>query len=297
MNVAATGTMNAVLAGAATSGLLYHMARTYDDGESEYTPYESLRSMVNDEYITGQGNKGFFARMDGVKSVSFTGSSIARLSKLVSRRSPFGICFEKRIIDPFGTDIRPVHYLSQAQIDQIRYAGIYPERLGAADRYWIDLDEPGKYQFSWEEEWRKLGDLEFDKGSVVFLIVPTSHISAELYATGHPIIPSAAIWNPVPHLTRVAELVELARKRAEDGEEVDEAKIEEGYLVWLSHKFQQLYAEEFYPKIRAEMNRDIEREIFTDSGDIRDPDGEMNYFEASSFDLDNKLDELFEDGE
>jgi hypothetical protein len=297
MNGVTTGVSNAVLAGAATSGLLYHMARDYDDGMREYTAYESFASMLRDEYIEGQGNKGYFARMDGVKSVSFTGSSVARLSKLVSRRSPFGICFEKRIIDPFGTDIKPVSYISQAEIDRIKYEGIYPGKLTAAERYWIDLNEPGKYEFSWEEEWRKLGDLMFDHGSVVFLIVPISHISAELYATGHPIIPSDAIWNPIPHLQRVAKLVELARGRAADGEEIDETSIEDGYLVWLSYKFQELYDEDFYPKIRAEMNRDIEREIFTDSGEIRDPNGEGNIFEASSFDLDNMLDEIFEDGE
>lgn len=297
MNVAMTGITNTVLAGAVTSGLLYHMARAYDDGETEYTPYESLRSMVTTEYIEAQPNKGYFARMDGVKTVSFTGSSIDRLSKLVSRRSPFGICFERRIIDPLDTDIRPVHYLSQAEIDRIRNDGVYPEGLSAEDRHWVDLDEPGKYAFSWEEEWRKLDDLMFDHGSVVFLIVPTAYISAELFAMGHPIIPAKAIWDPLPHLQRVAELVQLARERAEEGEEVDETKVEEGYLVWLSHKYQELYDGLFYPKIRAEMHRDIEQEIFTDSGEISDPDGELNDYEAAMFDLENQLDEIFEDGE
>jgi hypothetical protein len=235
--------------------------------------------------------------MDGVKSVSFAGSSIDRLSKLVSRRSPFGICFERRIIDPLDTDIRPVHYLSQAVIDRIRSDGVYPEGLSAEDRYWIDLNEPGKYAFSWEEEWRKLGNLMFDHGSVVFLIVPTAYISAELFAMGHPIIPSKAISDPLPHLQRVAELVQLARERAAEGEKVDETSIEDGYLVWLSHKYQELYDRIFYPKSRAEMNREIEREIFTDSGEIRDPDGEENFFEAASYDLDNQLAEIFEDGD
>ena len=294
MNCMASGVLNPALAGAAASGLLYHMARDYNDGAREYTAHESFASMVGDEYIEAQGNKGYFARVDDVKSVSFTGSSIARLSKLVSRRSEFGICFERRMIDPFGTDIRPVHYLSQAVIDRIRNEGIYPERLTAEDRYWIDLNEPGKYAFSWEEEWRKLGDFMFDHDSVVFLIVPTLEIGARFYALGYHSILSAAIRDPVPHLARLAWLVDEARKRAPAHQKVDEAAIEDSYLVWLAYRQSEAYGD-FYPKIRADMNRDVESAIFTDSGEIRDPDGELNYFEAASFDLDNQLYEYFED--
>jgi len=295
MNCTTSGIVNPALAGVASSGLLYHMARDFEDGTREYTALESFNSMVRDEYIEGQPNSGYFARMDGVSSVSFTGSSIDRLSKLVSRRSPFGICFEKRIIDPFSADIRKVHYLSRAEIDRIRFEGIYPPELSAAERYWIDLSEPGEYEFSWEEEWRKLGDLRFDHDSVVFLIAPISQMSAELFATGHAIIPSDAIRNPIPHLQRVARLVELARERAAKGEKVDETSIEDDYLVKISQKYREYFYEDFYPKSRAEMNRDIESEIYTDSGELRDPDGEGNFFEASSFDLDNMLDEIYED--
>jgi len=277
------------------SGLLYHMARAHDDGTREYTPYESLYSMAGSRFIQGQATKGYFARPAGVRTVSFTGAAIGRLSMLARRRSPFGICFEKRLIDPLDEDIKPVRYLSRAHIDRIQNERVYPEGLGPEDRNWIDLDEPGEYSFSWEQEWRKLGDLHFDHDSVVFLIAPTSQISARLFALGHLIIPSSAIYNPFPHMQRVAELVELARRRAPEGTAIDEAAIEDNYLVHLAHRQTEMLFEDFYPKIRAEMHRDVEQMIYTESGDVRDPDGEWNLHEAASFDLDNQLDEYWED--
>lgn len=291
-----SGAMGAVAAGAATSGLLYHMARAYDDGAVQYAPSESFSSMVRNQFIEGQPNKGYFARMEGVRSVSFSGSRFIDLGKLVSRRSPFGICFKRDLIDPAGTEIRPVHYLERGAIDLIRQRGIYPEGLSAADRHWIDLQEEGVYSFSWEEEWRRLGNLRFNQNSVVFLIVPTLDIGARLYSRGYNSIPTEAIYNPVPHLARIEAIVADARRKARDPDAVDEVEIENGYLAWLAYSYSDFY-EDFYPKIRAEMRRDEEREIYTDSGELRDPDGEWNLHEAAAFDLDNMLDEMYEDSE
>lgn len=290
--------MSPVMQAAPVSGLLYHIARVHSDDARKYTPYQSLFSMARDEFIQGQATKGFFARPEGVRSVSFSGSRLTGLGKLVSRRSEFGICFERRLIDPLGTDIKPVHYLERGAIEAIMHNGVYPRGMGPADRCWIDLEEPGAYSFSWEDEWRKLGDLDFDRDSVVFLIAPIAQISAEIFALGYPIIPSEVIRNPVPHMKRVAELVAKARERVPEGQAIDEALIEDDYLTWLAHKYsaeQEEQHDDFYPKIRAEMRVDEERMIYTESGELIDPNGEENMFEASSFDLDNKLDELFED--
>ena len=278
-------------------GLLFHMARPYNDGVAEYSPYLSLYRMLSDCYIEGQGNKGYFARMDGVKSVSFTASRLEELGRLVERRSQFGICFNKKLIDPSGDEIRPVHYLSRQEIDRIRLECAYPHGLGEEDRNWIDLEEPGTYSFSWEKEWRKMGNLFFEHNSVVFVIAPTSHISAALYALDLPIIPSSAISDPLPHMERVAMLVEEARRRSPKNVVIDEAAVEESYLALLAMQYNELFEGQFEPKIRAEMREDEAREIWTDSGDIRDPDGEWNFFEASMFDLDNMVDSLFEDAD
>ena len=282
--------------GVMNSGLLYHMARAHDDGTREYTPYESLYSMAGSRFIQGQATKGYFARPAGVRTVSFTGAAIGRLSMLARRRSPFGICFEKRLIDPLGTDIRPVHYLERGAIEMIRRHGVYPQGLGVADRNWIDLEEEGTYSFSWEEEWRLMGDLMFDRDSVVFLIVPTEGTGARFFLLGYHSIPSRAIRDPRPHMERLAELIAGARERAAPGEEIDEVAIEDNYLAHLAYKQSLVYAN-FFPKIRADMRRDEEREIFTESGEIRDPDGEWNDHEAAMFDLDNMLDAYFEDGD
>ncbi len=287
-----------VMQSAPASGLLYHMARLHADDTRKYTPYQSLFSMAQDMFIQGQATKGFFARMERQRAVSFSGSRLVGLRKLVSRRSEFGICFEKRLIDPLDIDIKQVHYLERGAIEAIMHKGVYPRGMGPADRYWIDLDEPGAYSFSWEEEWRKLGDLEFDHDSVAFLIAPMAEISAEIFALGYPILPSEAIRNLAPHLKRVARLVAQARERAPAGLAIDEASIEDDYLVWLADKYSAEQAEQyddFYPKIRAEMRVEEERLIYTESGELIDPDGEENMFEAWSFDLDNQLDEKFED--
>ncbi|MFA4974817.1 MAG: hypothetical protein WC683_19625 [bacterium] len=287
-----------VMQSAPASGLLYHMARSHADDTRKYTPYQSLFSMAQDRFIQGQATKGFFARMEGERAVSFSGSRLMGLRKLVSRRSEFGICFEKNLIDPLGTDIRPVHYLERGAIETIMHKGVYPRGMGPADRYWIDLEEPGAYSFSWEQEWRKLGDFEFDHDSVVFLIAPMAEISAEIFALGYPIIPSEVIRNPLLHLQRVAKLVAQAREQAPAGLAIDEASIEDNYLVWLADKYSAEQAgqyDDFYPKIRAEMRWEEERLIYTESGELIDSNGEGNMFEASSFDLDNYLDEIYED--
>ena len=300
MNRLASGVLNPTLAGAATSGLLYHMARPYDDGVATYTPQQSMVSMARNEYIEGQATKGYFARPEGIRSVSFSSSRLADLGKLVSRRSEFGICFDRQAIDPFSIDIKPVHYLERGAIEAIKRNGVYPSGLDARHRYWIDLEDEGTYSFSWEEEWRKLGDLEFNHDSVVFLIVPTAFISAELFALGYPIVPSDAINNPAPYVRKIDQLVDEARAQLSDDQEageVDEVEIEENYLVRLARRYTSSLHEDFYPKNRAKMREDVEQGIYTASGELRDPNGEWNTHEAFTFDQDNKLDEIFEDND
>ena len=45
------------------------------------------------------------------------------------------------------------------------------------------------------------------------------------------------------------------------------------------------------------MRRDVEQRIYTESGELRDPNGEWNTHEAWTFDPDNTLDEILEDND
>jgi len=247
--------------------------------------------MVSERFIEGQATKGYFARPEKVRSVSFTESNLRDLGKLISRRSEFGICFEKNLVDPKGRKIKPVHYLSREQVDAIKYQRYYPKGLDDKDRYWIDLDERGTYSFSWEREWRKLGDLSFEYEAVVFLLVPEYFAQNIRDSFGLNIIPSSAVRNPAPHMERISRLIKETRSKAH---KLSEMEVKEEYLRKLAQRCSEFIDSPTYFERIAEMREYREREIFTEWGELRDADGEDNFFEAAMFDLDNRLDRILE---
>ncbi len=158
-------------------------------GGDDPTGYSTMMAILSSQILRagpaqfGMGRKDFGVG-DLHRSVCFSEVPLGLLSRLVERRSRYGIGFRKDFLAKNGG--APVWYvpfgsLQYKALEELTKRGHQTEPI-AADPIWaltplIDItgkkpDAPYDYQFEWEREWRVPGDLRFESKDVSMLFIP-----------------------------------------------------------------------------------------------------------------------------
>lgn len=102
--------------------------------------------------------------IEDIKSVSFTLASIDELPEhFKARGSDFGFCFNHDFL--LNNGITPVQYLNKND-------NTFNAKLIFNSPHLAEINNVGKYDMKWENEWRIKGDLDFEICDIAFVIVP-----------------------------------------------------------------------------------------------------------------------------
>lgn len=159
--------------------------------ERDRTGYPRMISILFDGCLR-RGEKPFGAarRLDdqlggSQRVVCFSETPLDMLSRLVERRSRYGIGFRKDVL--VGKGGTPLWYVDRespqaAAIDTMIRTASESELDPNAPIWHLTpfIDQPGvyngrPYRFEWEREWRVVGDVRFEPDEVAFLFIPEEH--------------------------------------------------------------------------------------------------------------------------
>lgn len=155
--------------------------------ERDRTGYPQMQSILYDRCLRRGAKPLGAARKlgalgDSQRVVCFSETPLDMLSKLVERRSRFGMGFRKDIM--VGKGGTPLWYVDcespqAAAIDAMMSSAI-EGGIDPDDPLWKltpFIDHPGvyngrPYRFEWEREWRVAGDVHFEPDEIAFLFIP-----------------------------------------------------------------------------------------------------------------------------
>lgn len=144
---------------------------------------DNLASILHDRFIRPSGPFGNGRNFDEVRerhmSACFSEIPLDHLSRLYERHGPWGIGFNRRVID--AADGGRVWYLERDTEPARALFDLTGHVLRAQDfdhLIWklspfIDvMSDAYNYRFDWEREWRVPGGLDFEMTDVAFLLQP-----------------------------------------------------------------------------------------------------------------------------
>lgn len=162
--------------------------------------YDVMLKILGDGTIVPSGPFGTARNLtelgDSQKSACFSEVPLDLLSRLIDRRSLYGIGFHQRILVERGG--ARVWYLDKDSPAAVSFQGLVRDAMTGgidpADAVWRltpFIDHPGEYpagayRFEWEREWRVPGGIEFTPDDVAFLFIPEElHAQARSFFEDH----------------------------------------------------------------------------------------------------------------
>jgi hypothetical protein len=156
--------------------------------------YQTMLSILSQNYLRPGGPfgtaKGLGALGDSQKSACFSEIPLDHLSRLIERRSYYGIAFKQPTLTKAGGG--RVWYVDEgsplAKAVWANHERHHKSPFDPTDPFWkltpfIDRpSEERRYQFEWEREWRVPGGLTFQPDDVAFLFLPEDlHLRARTF--------------------------------------------------------------------------------------------------------------------
>ena len=157
------------------SDFLIHLA-----GETD--SLNSIMGILSSGVIRAVSAFGYQRDWHSANASCFSEIPPKHLKKLVDRRSIHGIAFKKEFMIKSGA--QRVWYIDKDTDLEQQIINLSIERNDGVSESlksifpFIDIvgfHGSSRYEFSWEREWRILGDLFFQPEDVAFLIIPKSH--------------------------------------------------------------------------------------------------------------------------
>jgi len=178
------------------SDYLVHFTKHYNGKSAS----ENIMSILSERRIRARNAFGIARKdapdKDSQRVVCFSEIPLHLLGRIVERRSEFGIGFRKSFLRTLGAvPVWCIENTSQAAraIQTLKFGCELDTEDSSRNPFWtitpfIDFTGkfPGgvKYQFDWEREWRKAGDLDFSVPHATFLLIPESlHDKARAFYT------------------------------------------------------------------------------------------------------------------
>ncbi|WGM32571.1 abortive infection system antitoxin AbiGi family protein [Brevundimonas sp. NIBR11] len=151
--------------------------------------YDGIMGILSQQVIRAYNPFGIARQtapnIDSQRVACFSETPLHYLSRIVDRRSQYGIVFRKNFVVSRGGNPILYAYKDQPVADAIR--ALMAQGRNTPDAHiwtitpFVDV-VGGTYNFEWEREWRHVGDFSFTPADVAFLIIPQdSHQAARQF--------------------------------------------------------------------------------------------------------------------
>jgi hypothetical protein len=168
------------------------------------TAKQRFFNILKEHYIEGNSEKSYF-KPDVPESVSLSLVHNQDLVRLIERRSGYGFCFKDELFYEQEFRLGAVNYIAGKDFD--------PKSIKEEDRWLTDVIS-GRYNFSWEKEFRFKGSLRFYPENLLFIICPKSDKEriSKIYQI-RTITPESLVHVSQPVLIKYMNLIETEKKQ------------------------------------------------------------------------------------